>query len=1500
MLPPFCPPGPDSLAPCRHRGGLTVAVYLTALAGLVLPARGDGLFHPKGTNLTALVFISDGRLGNDAQKTLIATLQGQVARSSGEQIYITQSGSIGAFGTHLQSRYQLPAVTLTDPWAVFARFQSRVSGYVLYDRAANSNSLNAATSLCGPLRAVAVDASLEATVRATGLTNLLADVRGRDEAWVYTNYGKNFFSRKTVVEQTETIGWQLRDYAVLAEAFTFYDRNSAFRTTVMAGMDAEAACFGYGTDEATFVGDSSRQGVWVVPSDWAENLSTLSSVRDNALRQNTHEVPWPEAAVHYVSFVLTDGDNVAYDMASLYDRFNHPARGRFSMGYTISPSLVDVAPSVMRWYYESAATNAQRDFFVAGPSGSGYCYPSMFPPAELDLYVSRLNALMGQADLNLVTILDFSSFSRMDLWNKFAAQPNIEGLLYWEYAPYNGAHGAVRFTDNGKPVIGAREMLWSGLEEETNLIANLRVASRDPATSGGYSLVAVHTWSKDLGSVLQVVTNLAPDVRVVTPEVLARLIRRNLGPGIGLSGTILGTTGSYTNNPNTTRTAASDGNVNSYFYAPSANGAWVGLDLGSAKTLTKVRYCPRGSYANRMVGGKFQGANASDFSGAVDLFTISSAPVEGLLTTQVIGNTNGFRYVRYLSPSGSYGNVAEVEFYGANAAAGDPFLGVSGLSVRDAHGSGDAVPLRGVNLGGWLLMEPWMTPMDSSGLADDYSARQTLQNRFGVATCDSLLATYQQTWITTNDLDNVRAAGMNLIRLPFWYRNLEDEDGTWRADAFDRLDWLVTKAWQRGLYTILDCHGAVGGQSGADTTGRARGGSGEYWTDPTAQGRTSNLWFRIATHFRGYPGVAGYDVLNEPTGAPSRAVLLATYNSLYKTIRAADPEHLVVLEGCWGNWNWDILLDPKTYGWSNVVYEMHSYNWNWNDTPSQISNTDGQVNDWKAHQGWGVPCYIGEFNVMAPAPDPTNIWKYTLRQFESNNMNWSVWAYKAIHGTGTDSWGFYNPVAPLPAKPDLQRDDVETIRNRWSQWGTRAAFAINPMLRAALARPLPMADSYNATAAQTLIVNRASGVLANDQDLNLGQPGVQFSASLVDGPTHGQLTLLADGSFSYTPVVDYRGPDSFRYRLFDGQFESAGLGVVSLVVATLFPPQGPSNLTAVAVWSNQFSLTWTDNAGNEAGFMIERKIGPGGAYSPLASTGANATNYLDNSVLANTTYYYRVRATNAAGASATSNEAGDLTPVPLPNPWRETDLGTVGLAGGTVWKAGLFTVKAAGADLGGTADAGHLVYQPASGDCEVKALVTAVSPTDPQAKAGVLIRETLEANARSVFLGLTPSNGFVLKRRTSPGGSSGSVSGGAMRPPYWVRVTRTGDLFRAYTSSDGNNWTAAGNSLTLSMATNTYLGLAVTARTNTVLNTSTFSNVWAMPLTPTLRLNLSGTDLTVRTAGLPGLSFVLETTTNLVEWVPVSTNLPTAGGEIAFTNRLSVLDRGRFFRLRYQ
>jgi endonuclease/exonuclease/phosphatase family metal-dependent hydrolase len=103
-------------------------------------------------------------------------------------------------------------------------------------------------------------------------------------------------------------------------------------------------------------------------------------------------------------------------------------------------------------------------------------------------------------------------------------------------------------------------------------------------------------------------------------------------------------------------------------------------------------------------------------------------------------------------------------------------------------------------------------------------------------------------------------------------------------------------------------------------------------------------------------------------------------------------------------------------------------------------------------------------------------------------------------------------------------------------------------------------------------------------------------------------------------------------------------------------PAAPTNLTAQASSSTQIQLQWSDNATNESGYKIERGTSSSGPWTQIATTAANVTSYTDTGLAAQTTYYYRVRASNASGDSPYSNTATATTPPDTTPPTAPTNL----------------------------------------------------------------------------------------------------------------------------------------------------------------------------------------------------------------------------------------------------
>jgi regulation of enolase protein 1 (concanavalin A-like superfamily) len=154
----------------------------------------------------------------------------------------------------------------------------------------------------------------------------------------------------------------------------------------------------------------------------------------------------------------------------------------------------------------------------------------------------------------------------------------------------------------------------------------------------------------------------------------------------------------------------------------------------------------------------------------------------------------------------------------------------------------------------------------------------------------------------------------------------------------------------------------------------------------------------------------------------------------------------------------------------------------------------------------------------------------------------------------------------------------------------------------------------------------------------------------------------------------------------------------------------------------------------------------------------------------------------------------------------------------------IYLMNAGGADIWGTADQFHFGYKQFSGLGSITAKVLSVKNTDQWAKAGVMIRESLDADAKHVMMVVTPGGGVSLQDRPIQGGSSEELTVADVRPPQWVKLTRSGNTFIGEYSADGKSWQSAG-SVTMSMLTDVYIGLCLTSHNVDATCTANFSSV---------------------------------------------------------------------------
>jgi hypothetical protein len=160
---------------------------------------------------------------------------------------------------------------------------------------------------------------------------------------------------------------------------------------------------------------------------------------------------------------------------------------------------------------------------------------------------------------------------------------------------------------------------------------------------------------------------------------------------------------------------------------------------------------------------------------------------------------------------------------------------------------------------------------------------------------------------------------------------------------------------------------------------------------------------------------------------------------------------------------------------------------------------------------------------------------------------------------------------------------------------------------------------------------------------------------------------------------------------------------------------------------------------------------------------------------------------------------------------------------------GTYTMTGSGADIwvidGVEADEFHYAYKMLSGVGSITAKVESVDNTNVWAKAGVMIRETLNPDSSHAMMVVTPGSGVSFQRRPGTGATSVSDTTADITAPYWVKIER--DLagnFTGSVSADGSTWTMVGTE-TIQMSANAYIGLALTAHDAALTCQAVFSNV---------------------------------------------------------------------------
>ncbi|GJD52173.1 hypothetical protein OPKNFCMD_4935 [Methylobacterium crusticola] len=332
------------------------------------------------------------------------------------------------------------------------------------------------------------------------------------------------------------------------------------------------------------------------------------------------------------------------------------------------------------------------------------------------------------------------------------------------------------------------------------------------------------------------------------------------------------------------------------------------------------------------------------------------------------------------------------------APAGEPAPGfVSTRGAEIVAPDGAPLRLRGINLGNWLVPEGYMFGFRDA--TAPWQIRQVIKELAGPEADTAFWRAWAEAFVTQDDLRFIRQAGMNVLRVPFDYRQFTPEEypDVWVEDGFRLLDRLVEWSAREGLLVILDMHAAPCGQSGHNMDNSY--GFPHLFTDEACIRRTAEVWRRIAAHYRDVPTVIGYDLLNEPLpeqegNDPFTPMLVRVYETVVAAIRTVDPNHLVFLSGI--NAASDFSIFANTALDRKAVYEFHFY-----VAAPEERALEKYLRFRAAHD---VPILMGE------AGENTDEWVRAYREIlDRHGIGWTFWTYKKL-----DSRSCMRTYAPPP------------------------------------------------------------------------------------------------------------------------------------------------------------------------------------------------------------------------------------------------------------------------------------------------------------------------------------------------------------------------------------------------------------------------------------------------------------------------------------------------------
>lgn len=234
-------------------------------------------------------------------------------------------------------------------------------------------------------------------------------------------------------------------------------------------------------------------------------------------------------------------------------------------------------------------------------------------------------------------------------------------------------------------------------------------------------------------------------------------------------------------------------------------------------------------------------------------------------------------------------------------------------------------PVRGLNIGGWLVLEPWITPSifesvdQSLGIVDEY----TLNQKLGADRAQQILRDHWNSWCTFGDFQKIANAGFNTVRIPIGYWAYNNYGEPYSSGAAVYIDAAIDWARALGLKIWIDLHGAPGSQNGFDNSGH-RGGIG--WQQGDTVGQTLQVLSAISSRYaqpQYQDVIVAIELLNEPFGwSLNQDNLKQFYRDGFNQVRQTSDTPVALSDAFFPPSQWNGFLTPWDNGAQNGKFPI--------------------------------------------------------------------------------------------------------------------------------------------------------------------------------------------------------------------------------------------------------------------------------------------------------------------------------------------------------------------------------------------------------------------------------------------------------------------------------------------------------------------------------------------------------------------------------------------------